>query len=685
MLLFLVAISILLSIPSVQTNLGKRATKYLHKEFNVAINVDKVDLSFIGNVHLKDVLIKNHHIDTLIYVEDLTTSIFSYRNIINNKMEMGQISLDNFILNINTYKGEVDDALTVFVDKFDDGTGSGEPSGFVLTSDNLRLNNGYVEIIDFNKENDNPLYFKKIKGNAKNFKIEGPNVQVVISKFSFIENHNIKVERLSSIFSYSKTQMSLQETILETATSSILTDILFTYNREDFSDFNNKVNIEVVIEKGDISLKDIKKFYDELGGNEILHFSTIITGNLNDFVAHNLKLRSDRNAIINGDFNFKNAFNQENGFSLEANISNLTSDYYHLKGLLPNVLGKTLPSSFEKLGRFTIRGKTFITENKINAQLAMNTDLGTIISDLELTNIDNIDKASYFGHIKIIDAELGEMLNDPLIGLVSLEADINGEGFTLEKMNTTVKGVISKHQYKNYTYNNIAINGVVKNKNFNGEMEVNDANIKLNFNGLADFSSDIFTFDFNAVIDYCDLNKLNLFTRDSISNIKGEIDLKVKGNTFDDLVGTMSIKKSLYTNQKDNYFFEDFNITSSFADSIRTITINSSEIIEGRLKGKFKFNELSKLTQNSIGSIYSNYSPFDVSPDQNIDFRFKIYNKIVEVFYPDVTLSANTIIRGNIGSDDNLFRLAVKSPNLEAYNNIINEIDLQIDNKNPLF
>ena len=265
-------------------------------------------------------------------------------------------------------------------------------------------------------------------------------------------------------------------------------------------------------------------------------------------------MKSDKNAIINGDFNFKNVFNQENGFSLEANISNLTSDYYHLKGLLPNILDQELPKSFEKLGRFKLRGKTYITENRINAQITLNTNIGTVISDLELTNIDDISKASYLGHIKIVDAELGEILNNPLIGQFSMEADIDGEGFILEKMNTAIIGIINKHQYKNYTYNNIAINGVVKNRHFNGEMEVNDANIKLNFNGLADFSSDVFTFDFNTVIDYCDLNALNLFKRDSISNIKGEIDLKVSGNTFDDLIGTLSIKKSLYTNQKDNYF-----------------------------------------------------------------------------------------------------------------------------------
>lgn len=642
-------------------------------------------MSYLGDVQLKDVLIKDHHSDTLIYVNNLTTSIFSYRNIINNKMEFDQISLDNFILKINTYKDEEDDALSIFADKFDNGTGDNKPSGFLLTSNNIILNEGYVEIIDFNKEVENPLFFKSIKGKAKDFQIEGPNVHVTISKFSFIENHDIEVERLSCKFSYSKTQMSFNETVLETAASSVLADILFTYNREDLSDFNNKVTIEADVGKADVSLVDVKKYYDELGANDVFHFSTKITGKLNDFVTHNLKLRSDRNVIINGDLNFKNAFNQENGFSLEANLAYLTSDYYYLKGLLPNVLGKTLPTSVEKLGRFILSGTTYITKKLINAQLTMHSDIGTIISDLKLTNIENINEASYIGHIKIIDLELGEIVNDPLIGLLSMEADIDGEGFTLEKMNTAVKGVISKHHYKNYMYNNITINGIVKNKHFNGEMEVNDANIKLNFNGLADFSSDIYTFDFNTIVDYCDLNAINLVKRDSISNVKGEINIKVKGNTFDDLVGTASFKKSSYTNQKDNYFFEDFKISSSFSDSIRTITINSSEIISGRIKGNFKFNELGKLTSNSIGSIYSNYKPFEVTPNQNLDFRFKIYNKIVEVFYPEVTLSANTSIRGNISSDNDLFRLTIKSPKVEVYKYIIDDINLQIDNKNPLF
>ena len=668
-----------------QTRLGKTATNYLQKEFDVAITVHKVDLSILGNVQLKDVFIKNHHGDTLIFVQNLTTSVISYRNMIQNKMEFGQISLANFILNIKTYKGENDDALTVFVDKFDDGVVREKPSSFLLSASDLKLKNGYVEIEDENKPNDNLLYFKNITGTTENFKVQGPNVYTTINGLSFIENHNLEIRKLACDFTYTKSFMDFHNTTLETETSTILTDFKFTYNRADFSDFNNKVNLDADVKKADVSLIDLKKFYNELGTSDAIHFSTKISGKLNDFTTHNLKLTSDKHAIINGTLNFKNSFNQENGFSLEGTLTNLTSDYFHLKALLPNVLGKSLPSSFEKLGRFSTKGEIYITSNLINTQLETTTELGTFNADLELTDIKNIDEASYIGHVKIVDLELGQIIGDSLVGQLSMEADIDGEGFTLLSMNTSVKGHVSKHQYKNYTYSNIKLNGVVKNKHFNGAMEVNDDNIKLHFNGLADFSTDLYSFDFKTFIDYCDLRTLNLFKRDSISNIKGDIEIKVKGNSFDDLVGTINFKNLLYSNQKDNYFFKDFNITSTFLDTIRTITVNSSEIINGNVKGIFKFNELGKLTQNSIGSIYSNYNPHEVEAGQFLDFRFKIYNKIVEVFYPEVTLSANTLIRGTINSDDNLFRLNIKSPKVEAYSSVINDLNLQIDNKNPLF
>ena len=75
------------------------------------------------------------------------------------------------------------------------------------------------------------------------------------------------------------------------------------------------------------------------------------------------------------------------------------------------------------------------------------------------------------------------------------------------------------------------------------------------------------------------------------------------------------------------------------------------------MKGDFKVRELSKLVQNSLGSIYTNYRPFQISDGQNLSFNFKIYNKIVDVFFPEVRFDPNTFIKGNIVADEGDFKL----------------------------
>jgi hypothetical protein len=58
--------------------------------------------------------------------------------------------------------------------------------------------------------------------------------------------------------------------------------------------------------------------------------------------------------------------------------------------------------------------------------------------------------------------------------------------------------------------------------------------------------------------------------------------VQVTGNSIENLQGNVYIKETSYQNGKDTYNFDDFNIISSFdVDRVRTITVNSPDIIEG--------------------------------------------------------------------------------------------------------
>ncbi|MDX1701703.1 MAG: hypothetical protein R3250_13840, partial [Melioribacteraceae bacterium] len=253
-------------------------------------------------------------------------------------------------------------------------------------------------------------------------------------------------------------------------------------------------------------------------------------------------------------------------------------------------------------------------------------------------------------------------------------------------MNTKAQGDIFSLEYNGYEYRDLEVTGTFENKKFNGEFIANDVNLDLNFKGLADLSEDVYNFDFIANVNYSDLNALKFVERDSVSLFKGIVDMKMKGTGIEDAFGDISFKNTSYKNQNDTYFFKDFAVRSSFnGNNERLIDINSPDIIQGKLSGKFLFRDLGKMLENSLGSIYTNYVPNEISANQYIDFNFKIYNKIVEVFVPNIELSPNTFIRGSAKSNDKDFKLTFKAPKIKLFDYFADNIQLNIDNKNPLF
>ena len=53
-----------------------------------------------------------------------------------------------------------------------------------------------------------------------------------------------------------------------------------------------------------------------------------------------------------------------------------------------------------------------------------------------------------------------------------------------------------------------------------------------------------YKFDFNTTVAYADFNKLNLFKRDSIAILTGDIDIDFEGNTIENLVGSISFDRT---------------------------------------------------------------------------------------------------------------------------------------------
>ena len=204
-----------------------------------------------------------------------------------------------------------------------------------------------------------------------------------------------------------------------------------------------------------------------------------------------------------------------------------------------------MPAKSRKL-EGPIKGITKITQQNMDAFVTVNTDLGNILTDLQLTNINDKKQINYRGEVEFLNFDLGIYTQQPALGRSSFKGTIYGSSLEKRSINAAFIASVSSLKYKKYAYKNIELNGQYKNNILTGDVSINDAYFRMNLDGIADFSKKVHAFNFNADIINLNLQKTNLFTRDSISVLEGILEVDYQGNSLDDAIGTAIFKISYY-------------------------------------------------------------------------------------------------------------------------------------------
>ncbi|WP_373056276.1 translocation/assembly module TamB domain-containing protein [Zunongwangia sp. H14] len=686
LLLFFILLLIVFSIPAVQTSVADRITKSLRKNKDINISIDRVSLSYFGNIKVKGIYVEDHHLDTLLYAGEVSTSVLSLRNLLNNSPNFGNTVVEDLTLKMKRYEGEDRDNLSLLISKLKKEPTGEPPAPFTLQVEDVQILNSNYSYRDENLDTENVLLLDDLNLNAEDLLIDGELIKVKITSLSAEERRGIAVTNLNTAFSYTPHHMQLQNLVLNTANSEIKGDLNFNYTREQFSDFENKVQVNALFRESSISSTDLQVFYDGFGNGELVTFNTHMTGTLNDFFLENLELEGMDRSAVYGNLEVQGAFSQQaEDFRISGQFEEFNSNYYDLVNLLPGPLLGNLPQSLRDFGNLRMSGEAVLTATSLVADILVNSQLGSADADFVLRNFDNSNTVNYKGNLIFRNFNVGRLLNNEKLGKTSFNLDVDGSGFKKENINAQLRGAISNLKYNNYNYKNIRVIGNLRNPVFNGNLVSNDPNLKMEFNGLVDVSEDINVYDFEASVGYADLNALNFISRDSISVFKGDVIMNMKGTNIDNAFGNILLLNTSYRNQNDLYYFDDFSIVSSFEGNVRTIAINSPDVISGQVQGVFQLREVGALFENSLGSIYTNYEPRTITTNQYMEFDFDIYNKIVEVFYPEITLAPNTFVRGRVESDESEFKLTFRSPKIEAFKNMFQEVNLQVDNTNPIY
>ena len=232
MLLLFIILVLVLSIPAVQTSLGKYATKKLNEDFGTNINIEKVGLQFNGDIELKNIYIADHKNDTLFSIIELNTSILSFKKLYDKKLTFGDIDIIGLIFNLKTYSGETETNLNIFVAKFDEESTEKKSGTFLLSSSDVSIYDSVFRLTDENRDIQQVFVFKDLNINATDFLIRGPNISARINKFRFKDTRGVEIKNLIANFNYSLQGMIFESLQIETENSTLKGNLKFEYNRQ---------------------------------------------------------------------------------------------------------------------------------------------------------------------------------------------------------------------------------------------------------------------------------------------------------------------------------------------------------------------------------------------------------------------------------------------------------------------
>lgn len=667
-----------------QTWLGRKATSYLSTELKSEVSIKAISLEFFTKVHLRGVMIRDHHRDTLLQ-GDLLVNLrrINWRK---QKVSIKTIRLENTTAKLIKYKNEKDFNFQFLVDYFDSG------SSDTTTTNDWEVGFGDVELrnVAFIYRNERyveaPSKFinyddmdvRHISGDIRGLKFDGDTIYGRVSSLSAIEKSGFKLAKLNALAKVSSRELLCDDLLIRTPHSRIQGKLHFHYQHwEDYQDFVSKVDLDSRLDDSTkVSFKDIVPFAPELDGlEETVSISGRVKGPVKDLNLSNFNLAYGNHTRFRGQINLS-GIPELNEMYLHLDAKELSTDYLDLIQVpaYPFNEGKNLeiPARFRELGTVTYAGKLDGFVNDFSLYGKFKSGIGQVTTKISLKLADKNDDIAYHGSITSDNFNLGTLLGVNDFNALTMNFSLDGKGIDIKKLKASFDGAVQNLQFSNYDYKNIQLNGNISDGLFEGMLVSNDTNANFDFNGTIDFKNKIPEMDFISTINRVDLSALHLVNRPDSGILSSQLFIKLNGDNIDNLTGQVNLDNTIYKTKKKQYKLSTFNILLDQSGPEKKVRLNS-EYLNAMAYGRYNPSELKldfdALLYNYYPSLFKKpESPRKTTNQLTFQAKIKKFNTINALFLPDAMVANGSTIDGNFNAAENQLNLQVSSPKISYKN-----------------
>jgi translocation and assembly module TamB len=528
------------------------------------------------------------------------------------------------------------------------------------------------------------LDIKNFALNISSLNYSSDSILASVKSASMQEKSGFILNDFTTDFSMVPSGVALQNLLIQTPGSEIKKSIEISYPSLDAIKKNmGLLGLDIDLDNTKVAVKDIETFMpsmkskmSSLPPNSSLYVDTRITGKVSDLNLQKLILRGLTATDINVSGRITGLPDSKK-LNTNLRINKLQTSKQDILAFVPQ---KSLPKSISLPERLAASGKVSGGINDLYMNVAINTSSGNAKVNGTLKNITNKYKANYDVLLNATGLQLGTIMKNPKLGVLTGNFIVKGNGYDPKRANATFNAVIPVVTYNNYTYHGLKAAGSIANQLYKINASSADPNLHLTLTANGSFSGKYPTANFAATIDSIKTLPLHFTTTKMIYH--GDIAGNFTNFNPDSLAGNLVVTHSILVNDSQRITLDSAQIIARNSPN-QSLSVKT-DFLSASITGTYKLTQLADVFKQAINPYFSLGSKKDTVKVDPYHFSITagvIDNPALHAFMPSITNMKPINLAGNFASDSG-WNLSIKSPHIVYGTMIIDSMNLIAGTKN---
>lgn len=665
---FLLLFSVL-QVPSVQTKIINSVTEFISSKTSFKIGLGYANLTWYDKMQFEKIQVFDSHDSLMVSVDEARLNFAFFDLLLNKEFNADELIVTDVLVHMIKFSDSTEVNVSRFSRELQKALSSNSENKkkAQLNFGKVILEQGSFTYNDLRKKNvkSGKDYFHfgmyNIQADLKNFTLIQDTLQFHISSFQGNDlTDQLNIRELNGDYFFCKKSMSLYNYELRTDYSTLNDSLSLFYDSPNgLKYFSDSVRIYTTLDQSHIDTRDISLFAYSLNSlDKNFELTGQFKGSVKRFTGKSVALSFGESTSLQGNVSFSGLPKIKETF-IDLNIN---------KSLInPNDVIEFIPEKYQSrvlnAGNIDFKGEFLGFPADFVADGTFNTQAGYLRSDVNLKVLED-NTTSYSGNLVLKEFDLGVILsNKNVFQNVNLTGNINGSGLDIQTADFFLNAKVDSIGIRNYVYKDILTNGEFANEFFEGELKINDPNLKFEGSATVDLREDRNKFDFQARLDTLFLKPLGFSSEDIF--LASSIDADVKGLHIDSIKGYANLNNLEIHRGRQKLSIDSLKFLSYLLEENRVISIETDGM-SGELKGNFKNSTLihdirtiiSELELNALNnadstnSYYAQKGEIDNEPF-NVDLKFNLWNinHFISPFLPNLKLSEKATLEGFFKSD----------------------------------